>query len=177
MTSMAEDEHHRIETRAMRYALEAHADQRYGALPYIVHLAAVRTVLADFGFGGPLIIAAWLHDVLEDTSKDIGLDRTELAWQFGEIVHQLVWAVTGLGKNRKERNADACAKIKAYPASLPLKLADRIANCEHCQKTKNSDLLAMYRKEFGAFHEQLGHLDPARQELPAMWERCKLAIR
>jgi hypothetical protein len=48
------------EQRAIRFAEQAHAAQRYGAdAPYTVHLAAVRRVLADFGIAGDLAVAAW----------------------------------------------------------------------------------------------------------------------
>lgn len=62
----------------------------------------------------------------------------------------LVWAVTGCGKNRKERVADAMAKIRECPAAIPLKLADRIANVRAAGQ-KRSDLFAMYAREYTAF--------------------------
>ena len=56
------------ELDAQRFAEEAHAGQRYGEHPYGVHLQAVRAVLRDFGHGGALAVAAWLHDTVEDTA-------------------------------------------------------------------------------------------------------------
>jgi guanosine-3',5'-bis(diphosphate) 3'-pyrophosphohydrolase len=162
-----------IEARAIEFAQQAHGEQKYGTLPYMVHLAAVRAVLGDFGIGGNVAVAAWLHDVLEDTSAT----HEQLALRFGEVVRQLVWAVTGVGKNRKERNADAYAKIRANPESLALKLADRIANCEASARG-NPGLLGMYRQEFGGFKEQLEPLRPwVGCDLTGMWDRLKLVLR
>ncbi|WP_437995427.1 hypothetical protein WMF26_29510 [Sorangium sp. So ce185] len=54
------------EAAARRLVEERHAGQRYGQHPYCVHLAQVRAVLAAFGHGGALGVAAWLHDALQE---------------------------------------------------------------------------------------------------------------
>ena len=46
----------------------------------------------------------------------------------GVHVADLVWAVTGVGANRKERNQSIYDKIKNYPMAAVLKTADRIAD-------------------------------------------------
>jgi (p)ppGpp synthase/HD superfamily hydrolase len=74
------------EERARAFAIAAHGNQRYGEQPYEVHLAAVRQVLFDFGHGGELAIAAWLHDTVEDT--DVTVEQIEL--EFGSAVAALV---------------------------------------------------------------------------------------
>lgn len=141
----------RAEQQARALAIQAHAGQRYGEEPYVHHLAAVRQVLADFDLAGDLAVAAWLHDTLEDTA----VTRVQLATDFGERVASLVWAVTGVGPNRKTRIADAHAKIVAFgPEAALLKLADRIANAEASRT--NPDKLAMYRKEQPAFEAMIG---------------------
>jgi hypothetical protein len=103
-----------LEKDAWTFAEERHAAQRYGDQPYTVHLEHVRAVLASFGHGGALGVAAWLHDTVEDTATT----REEIAERFGEDVAALVWAVTGTGKNRKERNASAYEKIRQTPGVL-----------------------------------------------------------
>jgi (p)ppGpp synthase/HD superfamily hydrolase len=165
---------------AREFAERAHDAQKYGEFPYVVHLAAVRAVLADFGFNDEdFAVAAWLHDVLEDTPTEA--DFLEL--MFGSAVTHLVWAVTGKGKNRKERNADAYSKIADHPRAVPLKLADRIANVE--ATTKNSPrLLEMYRKEHASFKESLrvasyqasGYTGISEEQIAAMWARLDKAI-
>ena len=153
------------EIDARRFAEAAHADQRYGEAPYVTHLSAVRAVLGDFGHGGPLAVAAWLHDVVEDTA----VTRDEVEARFGAEVAALVWAVTGVGATRKERNASAYEKIRAHPPAAVLKLADRIANVEASRTVPEK--LEKYRAEWGAFHAHLGQLGEAR-----MWARLKVAL-
>lgn len=157
----------RLIYEAREYAVRKHATQRYGNQPYTVHLAAVRGVLRWAGIEDdhPLATAAWLHDTLEDTDAT----REELATRFGNEVADLVWAVTGVGKNRKERNENVYAKIRAYPQAATLKLADRIANVEAAVRVP--DKLAMYRKEWPAFREAL-----AGRGLQMLWKRLEKAL-
>jgi len=145
---------------AYRFAAEKHAAQRYGNAPYTVHLEAVRAVLRDAGFADdhPLAIAAWLHDTIEDTDTN----EREVQSRFGE-------ENTGVGQNRKERNAHAYAKIRAAPDAATLKLADRIANVEASANVP--DKLAMYRKEWPGFRDAL-----AGHGLPMLWERLENAL-
>ncbi len=152
---------------ARDYAVQKHAAQRYGDEPYLVHLKAVREVLRWAGFDDdhPLAIAAWLHDTIEDTDAT----REDVAERFGTKVAELVWAVTGIGKNRKERNENAYQKIRACPDAAILKLADRISNVEASANVP--DKLAMYRKEWPAFQEALAGLGT-----PILWERLKKAL-
>lgn len=159
----------KLERSARDYAESAHGDQKYGEAPYVTHLAAVVTVLKDFGFSGDLILAGWLHDVLEDTKTT----AAQLDMAYGSTVTHLVWAVTGVGKNRKERNENAYGKIEERPRAVILKLADRIANAEASAKN-NPDLLAMYRREYPGFKarlERLGRLLDEEATVTAMWVR------
>lgn len=135
-----------VEDRARDYAALKHDGQLYGTLPYTVHLTAVRQVLADFGAEPAVCVAAWLHDVLEDTDAD----RAELEAMFGDHVVDLVWAVTGEGRTRRERVASMHRKVVAAgPLAAELKLADRIANVEACVAagTAKAGLLGTYRSE------------------------------
>ena len=56
-----------------------------------------------------VVAAAWLHDTIEDTS----VTREDIVAHFGDEVAALVWAVTGEGATRSERNQSAYAKIRA----------------------------------------------------------------
>lgn len=154
-----------LEAAARAFAVERHGEQRYGDAPYVVHLEAVRAVLADFGLGGALGVAAWLHDVIEDTPTS----QAELEGHFGAEVAALVWAVTGEGRNRRERARSMYTKIGALPAAAPLKLADRIANVEASRS--RPDKLALYRSEREGFRAALGAFGD-----PAMWARLDRAF-
>lgn len=166
------------ETIAAGYAAARHGDQRYGDRPYVAHLAAVRAIIADaiaaseVDVAPPveatqraLGVAAWLHDVVEDTAVPLG----EIEARFGADVAALVWAVTGVGASRKERNAGAYAKIRATPHAAWLKLADRIANVE--ASAERPDKRAMYASEHPSFRAALDGLGPVE-----LWRRLDAAL-
>lgn len=146
------------EYSARRFATEVHGFQKYdsGTEPYIVHLAEVRDVLVEFGWGDDteLLVAAWLHDAVEDTCAT----RAAIEEKFGGRVGKLVWSVTGEGETRKARNEDAYAKMVEHQDSIILKLADRIANARASKQTSPSKLYAMYKAEHGDFKRRL-HVD------------------
>jgi len=161
-----------MEIVARDLAVRAHGDQKYdsGAAPYVVHLAAVRDALVEFGWGKTpaeedLLVAAWLHDVLEDTKTS----DSEIDLQFGPNVFSLVWAVTGVGKNRVERSDDAGRKMQDFPDSIVLKLADRLSNGRASKKSSPDKLFKMYRSEHAAFKAKLFAACPKDPRALAMW--------
>lgn len=154
----------RIEREARLFAIRAHKDQKYGDQPYDVHLAAVNQVVHDFDLQGPISVAAYLHDVIEDTD----VCRPELEERFGKEVTDLVWAVTGQGKSRAECNESIHAKIRALPEAMNLKLADRIANVEASKN--NPKMFYRYVEE----HVQFSGLRAMGNN--AMWERLERAL-
>jgi guanosine-3',5'-bis(diphosphate) 3'-pyrophosphohydrolase len=134
-----------------RFAIEAHGDQHYGDAPYVAHLQAVHDVLVEFGYlNEDLLAAAWLHDVLEDTTTTF----EDLSREFGLRVAQIVKGVTNeLGKNRAERHAKTYPKIASDLDCVTLKLADRIANMRASLTGKK--FIAMYRGEYPEFRAAL----------------------
>ncbi len=140
------------------FAMVKHGGQTYGGLPYTHHLAAVESVLRRFHcVDEDLLVAAWLHDVVEDTGTKI----KEIAEMFGDRVAALVGAVTNeQGENRKVRAALTYPKTRSVPGAVCLKLADRIANVEHGGK-----LVEMYRKEYDDFRRALHTL----RDCDSMW--------
>jgi (p)ppGpp synthase/HD superfamily hydrolase len=150
------------------FAVAAHGDQEYGDLPYVDHLQEVAITLCRFGVRGPIILAAaWLHDVLEDTS----VTPADLAFSFGPEVTALVVAVTNEpGANRKERAIRTYPKIRRFGKdAVVLKLADRIANTEH-SIARQTPQLKMYRREFPEFSTALY----ASGEADAMWDHLRM---
>ncbi|BAS26525.1 phosphohydrolase [Limnochorda pilosa] len=77
---------------AVRFALAAHGDQRRkgSPVPYVTHPVAVAGILAQYGYPEPVVLAAVLHDVLEDTA----VTAPEIEERFGRRVLDLVEAVT-----------------------------------------------------------------------------------
>lgn len=153
--------------RAKDFAVSAHGDQLYQGRPYVsAHVAKVVKVLRDYGFAGDWIAAGWLHDVIEDTPVTFD----DIKAEFGTKVATMVDACTGIGHNRKARNASIYAKIAAYPAAAPIKLADRIANVE--ASLHGSSHRHMYMKEADDFEAAI-----RRHVSAVMWTRLERAYR
>ena len=119
--------------RAWEVGASAHAGQtRKSGEPYITHPVAVAGVLAELGLDMESLIAAILHDTIEDTP----LTREELASEFGEAVAELVDGVTKLDKlkfrDRQEAAAESFRKMLLAMSRdlrvIMIKLADRLHN-------------------------------------------------
>lgn len=118
---------------AIAFAATAHADHRrkYDGLPYITHPLHVMSILWEHGVRDEaMLIAAVLHDVVEDTP--VGLHEIERA--FGSDVASLVDDLTdkfgaGTGGNRRERKERERARIaSASLRAQTVKYADFISN-------------------------------------------------
>lgn len=137
--------------RAAEMARKAHGDQRYG-LGYKnyfeAHVLEVASICEPFG--DDAVIAALLHDVVEDTK----ITAAEIEARFGAQIAGYVALLTDSpGKNRKERKAATYARLEASEDLVPLvvKAADRLANIRACVNTANLGLFEMYRAEHPAF--------------------------
>lgn len=116
---------------AYEVAYKAHDGQkRRSGEPYITHPVAVAQILAELGIGPKTVIAALLHDTVEDT--DYTLDQCRE--QFGAEVAMLVDGVTKLDKVKYGDSAQAETVRKMIVAMskdirvLVIKLADRLHN-------------------------------------------------
>lgn len=120
---------------AYLFAARAHKDQlRVSGEPYITHPLAVCCILADLKLDYQSIIAALLHDVLEDTQ----IEKSELAEKYGAIVAELVDGVSKL----KQLNFNTRAEVQAENLSkmmlamvkdirvIIIKMADRLHNMQ-----------------------------------------------
>jgi guanosine-3',5'-bis(diphosphate) 3'-pyrophosphohydrolase len=132
---------------ARTYAIEKHGSQLYGDKPYVYHLDLVFEKLKDFPL--EFRLAAYLHDVIEDT-EDKEKATQEIKDKFGEEVYQLVYAVSGVGANRKERKESMIEKLLAHPKAIDLKMADRLVNIEESAKN-NERLYKMYKEEHASY--------------------------
>lgn len=145
-----------------KYACIAHIDQWYGDKPYVFHLDAVYAVVMEFNLGIEYQIAAYLHDILEDTK----VQREELVLKFGEHIATMVFCVSGFGANRKEKQQNIKEKMESYPASIDLKMADRLANMRN-SKIEKPKLYELYCKE----HLELEHI--FSQGNPALFKKLE----
>ena len=78
--------------RAYFYAEQAHDGQRRSGEAYVTHPLAVASILADMHMDHQSLMAAMLHDVIEDT----GIAKEALTAQFGDTVAELVDGVSKL---------------------------------------------------------------------------------
>ena len=81
--------------KAYQYAKKLHEGQyRVSEEPYIIHPCEVALILADLRVDVHTIMAAFLHDVIEDTDTT----PEQIQEEFGEDVKNIVEGVTKLGK-------------------------------------------------------------------------------
>ena len=118
---------------AYRFADEAHLGQmRNSGEPYITHPIAVAAQCADWKLDAQALMAALLHDAIEDC----GVTKPELVERFGSPVAELVDGLTKLDKlhfnTREENQAESFRKMLLAMARdvrvILIKLADRSHN-------------------------------------------------
>ncbi|MGY1836762.1 RelA/SpoT family protein [Blastococcus sp. SYSU DS0510] len=117
--------------RAYDVAEAAHSSQkRKSGDPYITHPLAVATILAGLGMDTTTLIAALLHDTVEDT----GVTLETITTDFGSEVAHLVDGVTKIDKVKLGDAAQAetirkmIVAMSRDPRVLVIKLADRLHN-------------------------------------------------
>lgn len=119
--------------RAYFYAEQAHEGQfRRSGDPYVTHPLAVASILSEMHMDHQSLMAAMLHDVIEDT----GITKTAIKTQFGNSVADLVDGVSKLNKitfsSRAEAQAENFQKMAMAMAKdlrvILVKLADRLHN-------------------------------------------------
>ncbi|MCY0388674.1 bifunctional (p)ppGpp synthetase/guanosine-3',5'-bis(diphosphate) 3'-pyrophosphohydrolase [Robbsia sp. Bb-Pol-6] len=118
---------------AFHFSDESHLGQyRQSGEPYITHPVAVAEICAGWKLDAQSIMAALLHDVIEDT----GVSKIELAERFGPKVAELVDGLSKLDKmefrSREEEQAENFRKMLLAMARdvrvIIVKLADRLHN-------------------------------------------------
>ncbi|MDT4937847.1 MAG: diphosphokinase / guanosine-3,5-bis(diphosphate) 3-diphosphatase [Pseudonocardiales bacterium] len=121
----------RLLQRGYDLAEERHrGQQRKSGDPYITHPLAVATILAELGMDTITLVAALLHDTVEDT----GLTTDEIGVEFGIEVAHLVGGVTKLDRVKYGEAAEAetirkmIVAMARDPRVLVIKLADRLHN-------------------------------------------------
>jgi len=118
---------------AAEFGAEAHRGQkRKTGEPYIAHPVAAAEILANLRLDADTIVAAILHDVIEDTP----IAKEELVSRFGQSVADIVDSVTKLDqiqfKSREEAQAESFRKMLLAMVRdlrvILVKLADRLHN-------------------------------------------------
>ncbi len=142
--------------KAYNLAEKAHGDQRrVSGIPFILHPTSVACIVAQFGMDSDSIIAALLHDVVEDTDYDLNYVRKE----YGKDVANIVDGVTKISKiklySREEQQAENVRKMLIAMSNdirvIIVKLADRLHNMrtiecmkEQKRRDKSKECMEVY---------------------------------
>ncbi len=119
--------------KAYYFAKTAHAGQkRQSGEDYFIHPNAVAEILIDLGLDCDTVVAALLHDVIEDTEYT----ADDISQMFGQVVLSLVQGVTKLGKlNFKSKLEEQAENLRRMFMAMSndirviiIKLADRLHN-------------------------------------------------
>ncbi len=157
---------------AYRYAAFAHASQtRHSGEPYITHPVAVACILAKLHLDVPTLLAALLHDVVEDTD----VATKEISEHFGVQVAELVDGLTKLDKIELQTAAQVQAEnfrkmllaMSQDVRVILVKLADRLHNMQTLDAMKSEKQKRIARETldiYAPIANRLG-LNPIFQEL------------
>ena len=142
--------------QALEIAAAAHEGQRrYSGEEYICHPLSVACILVEMGMDSDSVVAALLHDVVEDTRVEL----SEITEKFGEEIAMLVDGVTKITKmnfyTREEQQAENVRKMLLAMAKdvrvMIIKLADRLHNmrtsdgwAEQKQRDKARETMDIY---------------------------------
>lgn len=157
----------RIINKAFETAKKYHGGQlRRSGEPYIIHPIAVADILVNFGMDYQSLVAALLHDVVEDTEYTL----EELKADFGGEIAVLVDGVTKLGHlqysekdSREEMQAENISKMLLAMSKdirvIVIKLADRLHNMrtlEYVAPQKQRDKALETLEIFAPISHRLG---------------------
>ena len=119
--------------RAVEFAVQAHMgqDRKYSNVPYIAHPIGVMQIVRSITDDECMLIAAVLHDVVEDTP----ITHAQICAEFGEHVGKLVADLTDVstpenGNRETRKRLDREHTAKACVDAKTIKLADIIHNAE-----------------------------------------------
>ena len=171
--------------KAFDFANEAHKGvRRRSGEPYILHpIAVAKIVVSNIGLGCKSIMAALLHDVVEDTDYTVD----DLKNLFGEKVATLVEGLTKIktvldNEDKAEQKSMQAENFKRILLTLNddvrvvlIKLADRLHNCrtiEFMPEHKRDKILSETMFVFIPLAHRLG-LYSVKSEMEDIWLRYK----
>lgn len=150
-------------SKAYYFAKDAHSGQkRASGEEYFTHPLAVVQILIDLRMDSNTIAAAFLHDLLEDTS----VTQQDIKSDFGEEVLELVEGVTKLDKiefkSQEEEQAENFKKIFVSMAKdirvVIIKLADRLHNMRSLNYLSKERQFKMARETLDIYAPLAGRL-------------------
>lgn len=149
---------------AYQLAVQAHAGQkRASGEDFVSHVVEVATLLAQFKLDTSSLVAALVHDVVEDTP----ITLTEIEERFGFEVGQIVDGVTKIGRvefrSHTEQQVENYRKLLLSMAQdarvILIKLADRLHNMrtlEHLPSDKRKRIALETREIYAPLAHRLG---------------------
>jgi (p)ppGpp synthase/HD superfamily hydrolase len=120
---------------ALTYAARLHRDQtrKASGIPYVTHLLAVAALVGEAGGGEDEVVAALLHDAIEDHPDEASFE--EIGRRFGDAVAVIVRGCSDAEvipkppwRERKERHLALLAQAPA--STLLVVAADKLHNCQ-----------------------------------------------
>ena len=150
--------------RAYEFGAKLHQGQsRSSGEPYIYHPLAVARILAEMRLDHTTLMAAILHDVIEDTT----ISKEDLAKEFGQDVAQLVDGVSKFhkieGQSRAEVQAESFRKLLMAMTQdlrvILIKLADRLHNMrtlEHMEAARRRRIARETLEIYAPIAQRLG---------------------
>jgi GTP pyrophosphokinase len=169
--------------KAFDFANEAHKGvRRRSGDPYILHpIAVAKIVVSTIGLGYKSIVAALLHDVVEDTAYNIDDIRSLFGERVATLVEGLTKIKTVLDNEDKARQKSMQAEnFKRILLTLNddvrvvlIKLADRLHNCrtiEYVSEHKRKKILSETMYVFIPLAHRLG-LYGMKSEMEDIWLR------
>lgn len=158
---------------ALQFAVKAHDGQKrkYTDEPYINHPLSVAAIVAEVSDDEDMVVAAVLHDTVEDTPTTI----EEVTSLFGKKVGQMVAELTDVSKpadgNRKIRKKiDREHTSQASPEAQTIKLADLI---------DNTRTIVRHDPRFAAVYmaEKRNLLEVLEEGSPKLLNQAKMLVR
>ncbi|WP_457558248.1 HD domain-containing protein [Candidatus Harpocratesius sp.] len=157
---------------AIEFAADAHRGQKrkIGGEPFILHPIAVAALLADYYNDKNLIIAAILHDVVEDTQVTL----EEISREFGKVVADIVSDVSEPNKSlswqeRKQRYYNRLITTASISA-IRLSAADKYHNLD--------DMTSWWKKQGGSiftfFHAEKDEIIANYKRLFKFYEKKRI---
>ncbi len=150
--------------QAYKFAQLQHEGQfRKSGEPYVCHPLEVAKIVVEFGFDNSSVVAALLHDTVEDTNVSL----EEISNKFGQEVASLVDGVTKLGKipysSREEQQMEYLRKMFFAMAKdirvILIKLSDRLHNMRTlgaCESDKQLRIALETIEVFAPLSHRLG---------------------
>jgi len=159
--------------RAIRFLAAAMEKSGHNPKPVVLHSVRTGIYLRGLGYSREIVLAGFLHDILEDSDTKPG----EVKSRFGEDVGSLVEALTfdAAIKDKREQYREAVRRmVVAGPAALIVSAADRLDNIPFFRLTDgNKELDAYLLEKTGHFLEASEHLIGKEQP----WQELAAELR